>query len=144
MEERLYASIEQLHAAIEDFESALAVNHEDFSPRVADLVQNGQIQKFEFTIELFWKTVRVFLLEFHGLDIPSPKPAIKNYFELGHIDYPGLERLLRALEIRNSLSHLYKKEAFVALHAEILGFRGFFLPAASAMIPLQLLRLTKV
>jgi len=133
MEGRLRLNLEQLSLAAGDFDRSLGIELSALDPIIADAVRNGQAQKFEFTIELFWKTTKVFLLERHGFDIVSPKAAIKKYFELGFIGYEDCERLLGALDIRNSLSHVYKKEAFLALHAEILGYTGFFEKVARGM-----------
>ena len=127
MEKRLGYLIGQFHAAAQDFESSLAIDTGKLDPAVADAVRNGQAQKFEFTIELFWKTVRAFLLDLHGFDLASPKSVVKKYFELGYCSYEDCERLLLALDIRNSLSHVYKKDSFEALHREITGYRIFFL-----------------
>jgi hypothetical protein len=133
MEKRLAYLSAQLDAAIEDFERSLGIPLESLDQTIADAVRNGQAQKFEFTIELFWKAARVFLLETHGFDLASPKPVIKKYFELGYVDYEDCDKLLHGLEIRNSLSHVYNKRSFLSLHAEILGFDGLFPRAAGGM-----------
>jgi nucleotidyltransferase substrate binding protein (TIGR01987 family) len=133
MEERLTYVLEQLASAVSDFEHSLTIDQKSLDLTVADAVRNGQAQKFEFTVELFWKTVKRFLLELHGFDLPSPKSVVKKYFELGYVGYDDCERLLRAMDIRNSLSHVYKKENFDILYEEITGYRGFFNSALSKM-----------
>jgi len=87
---------------------------------------SGRAQKFECVVELCWKTLKVFLYSVHGFDLASPKPVIKKWFELGNIDYSLCESMLRAIDIRNSLSHVYRKVAFVRLHDEILGYGPVF------------------
>jgi nucleotidyltransferase substrate binding protein (TIGR01987 family) len=134
MEKRLAYILEQLSSAVSDFENALTIDESSLEATIIDTVHNGQAQKFEFSIELFWKSVKVFLFEQHGLDIASPKGVVKKYFELGYVEYDGCERLLRALDIRNSLSHVYKKEAFIALYEEICSYKGFFASAISGMM----------
>jgi nucleotidyltransferase substrate binding protein (TIGR01987 family) len=133
MEERLEYLVGQFDSANIDFERALSIDLGALDPTLADAVRSGQAQKFEFTIELFWKTAKVFLLDQHGFDLSSPKSVVKKYFELGYIDYADCDRLLRALDIRNSLSHVYKKESFLALHEEIRGYAGFFKRVATGM-----------
>ncbi len=134
MEERLGYLVAQLAAAIADFERALTIDTQKLDPPVADAVQSGQAQKFEFTIELFWKTVKRFLLEEHGFDIASPKPTVKKYFELGYVDYAEAELLLKAIDMRNALSHVYRKEQFAVLYADICRYRGVFGKAAVGMM----------
>jgi nucleotidyltransferase substrate binding protein (TIGR01987 family) len=126
MEERLNYVLGQLVSAAADFDRSLAIDEKSLDATIVDAVHNGQAQKFEFTVELFWKTVKVFLLEQHGFDVASPKSVVKKYFELSYVGYDDCEKLLRALDIRNSLSHVYKKENFAVLHEEICAYRGFF------------------
>lgn len=133
MEERMTYVLEQLALASSDFESALEIDEAPLDATIIDTIHNGQAQKFEFTIELFWKAVKVFLLEQHGFDIASPKGVVKKYFELGYVDYDDCDRLIRALDIRNSLSHVYKKENFLVLYDEIREYKGFFGKAIAGM-----------
>jgi len=134
MEERLTYLLAQLDSAVADFERSMAIDEGGLDATLVDLAHNGQAQKFEFTIELFWKTVKVFLLDSHGIDVASPKGAVKKYFELGYVGYDECDALLRALDIRNSMSHVYKKENFTVLHAEIaVKYRGFFGGAITGM-----------
>jgi hypothetical protein len=65
MEERLAYLTGLLSDAIEDFEKALKIDDATLDPIVADTVRSGRAQKFEFTVELFWKTAKRFL-ELHG------------------------------------------------------------------------------
>ncbi len=134
MEERLKLQLDQLSEAIADFECSLDIDTGTLDEVVADAVRAGQAQKFEFVVGLFWKTAKAFLDRIHGFDLASPKPIIKKYFELGNLDYAALDRMLRAFEIRNSLSHVYRKETFQTLHAEILGYRGVFSQTAKGMM----------
>ena len=133
MEERLTYVLEQLVLASSDFENSLGINEEPLDATIVDTIHNGQAQKFEFTVELFWKAVKVFLLEQHGFDIASPKGVVKKYFELGYVGYEDCDRLIRALDIRNSLSHVYKKENFLVLYEEIRRYEGLFDKAIGGM-----------
>jgi len=47
--------------------------------RLLDGMQNGRAQKFEYTTELCWKAIKVFLKEQEGTDEASPKKIIKAY-----------------------------------------------------------------
>lgn len=133
MEERLNYVSGQLITAIADFDRALSIDDAALDPVLIDVVHNGQAQKFEFTVELFWKATKVFLHEQHGFDLASPKSVVKKYFELGYVDYDDSERLLTALDMRNSLSHVYNKEGFLALYEGIRSYRGFFSRVASGL-----------
>jgi len=126
MEGRLIYLTQQLERAIKDFQGSLEIDLSKLDTRTVDAVKNGHIQKFEFCIELLWKTLKVFLWEIHGFDLSSPKSVIKKFFELGHLDYPTLEKLLEAIELRNSLSHIYQKEMFEEAHFKIKEFAPVF------------------
>ena len=75
-------------------------------PNYTLLEMGGLVQSFEFTFELAWKTIKDYL-ESEGMDIKSPKEAIKAGFsteiiEDGHI-------WIEMLEKRNELSHTYNQ-----------------------------------
>lgn len=131
MEGRLAHLREQLQQAVNDFLSSLQIDLSNLDARTVDAVKNGQIQKFEFCIELMWKTLKAFLWEIHGFDLASPKSVIKKYFELGYLDYGTLERLLEAVDLRNSLSHVYKKEMFEEVYPKVKEMAPLFGRVAS-------------
>lgn len=126
METKLEAVSAQFSAALEDFKAALEIDVSSFDELTADVIKNGQVQKFEFTIELLWKLLKVFLFERHGVDAPSPKQAVRRYFELGFCEYEESEGLLEAVDLRNMLSHVYKKETFEEIYRQIETYSGLF------------------
>jgi len=77
---------------------------------VADNIKSGQIHKFEFTVELLWKTVQVFLYEVDGVDVVTPKSVAKEFVEAGYCDYGEYELFIQAINDRNQLSHIYRQE----------------------------------
>jgi nucleotidyltransferase substrate binding protein (TIGR01987 family) len=79
------------------------------------LEQEGAIQRFEYTWELAWKTVKDFL-EYNGVPIATPagsrnvlKEAANLFFESAKIDGAIF---IEMLETRNELSHVYDFEKF--------------------------------
>jgi nucleotidyltransferase substrate binding protein (TIGR01987 family) len=64
----------------------------------------GQIQLFEVTFELGWKTLKDYL-EAGGFIVKTPRDVIKKAFEIEMI--ADGEVWLRALEDRNKTSHIY-------------------------------------
>lgn len=94
---------------LEDFISAhsrlgTALNQGHFS----ELERDGVIQRFEFTFELAWKTVKDYLEDQGFKDVGSPKKVLTKAFQEGLLQ--DGEQWLRMLEDSNSLSHLYKQE----------------------------------
>ena len=110
METKISRKLSDLEAALANFRDALTLDPSMFPELVADTVKSGQIQKFEFTIELLWKTVQVFLFELDGIDVVTPKSVAKEFVEAGYCDHQTYELFIRSINDRNQLSHIYRQE----------------------------------
>lgn len=76
-----------------------------------DLEKEGVIQRFEYTLELGWKTIKDYLSAQGTIfEEISPKAVIKKAFSAKLIHKP--EIWLNMLEQRNLLSHTYNKQTF--------------------------------
>ncbi|OQX97303.1 MAG: nucleotidyltransferase [Bacteroidetes bacterium 4572_128] len=78
-------------------------------PELDDLSKEGLIQRFEYTFELSWKTMKDYL-EFNGFIVKSPRAAIKQAFQIEMID--DGEIWLDILEKRNLMAHIYDEIIF--------------------------------
>ena len=110
METKLNRKLSQLKASVSNFEASLSIQTELFPEIIKDSVESGQIQKFEVSWELLWKTIKIFLYETDGIDERSPKIVIKSFFNAGYCDYQDYENLIAIIDDRNSLSHIYSSE----------------------------------
>ncbi len=114
----LYLAIDKLEQAFNRLKEAL--------PRVQDdLDRDGIIQRFEFTIELLWKTIKI-ILAYQGIECVSPRKCIKEAFRAGMIEDD--EIILDMLEDRNRSSHIYDEstaeeifERIAKVYVPILG-----------------------
>ena len=97
--------IENLGNALKRLDEALRL------PENGPLVVDGTIQRFEFVIELFWKTL-MRLLASEGIQTSTPREAIKAAFRAGWID--DEEAWLAMIADRNATSHIYNETQ--ALH----------------------------
>src|SRR5665647_765179 len=92
-----------------------------------DLQRDGIIQRFEFTFELAWKTLKA-IFEEEGLNgLNSPKIVLREAFLAGLIEDDELWLLM--LNDRNSTSHIYSKELAIEIcnniiTKHIIGFEG--------------------
>jgi nucleotidyltransferase substrate binding protein (TIGR01987 family) len=68
------------------------------------LIIDGTIQRFEFTIELFWKTLKR-LLALEGIESSTPKDTIKKAYSAKWIS--NETAWLQMLHDRNETSHVY-------------------------------------
>lgn len=80
--------------------------------RLLDGLENGKAQKFEIVTELCWKCIKDYLRDAEGLDVASPKQAIKAFYRVGKINEDNLLNLLEAIDTRNQLSHIYSEDKF--------------------------------
>ena len=72
-----------------------------------ELDKDGVIQRFEFTFELLWKALKIYL-EYQGIIIKTPRDS---FVEAFRIDLISDEKIfLDMLEDRNNTSHIYDKK----------------------------------
>ena len=99
--------------AIDKLKDALARMKEGVSEAENELDKDGVIQRFEFTYEMLWKALKIYLEE-QGVigtiqgQTGAPKSCFKESFRLGLIE--DEEIFLDMLEDRNKTSHIYNKE----------------------------------
>ena len=79
-------------------------------PNLNELERNGLVQRFEFTIEIAWKTLKDYLENKNFNFKPSPKDTLRLAQQSGFINYA--QELIDGLELRNDLSHDYSGEKF--------------------------------
>ena len=83
-----------------------------------DMLRDGLIQRFEFTFELAWKTLKA-LFEDEGLiGLNSPKMVLKEAFSAGLIE--DEELWLSILKDRNLTCHIYNEAAAIAICEHII------------------------
>lgn len=100
----------------ESFEKALRLLREalDGVESLSDLEKEGTVQRFEFTVELAWKTLKDYL-EYNGVVLAqnTPKNVVKQAFAARIISDGQL--WVDMLDCRNLLAHTY--DAAVVDHA---------------------------
>lgn len=83
------------------------------------VLRDGVIQRFEFTFELSWKTLKRYLEEYglERVDSLNNRELFRAGFEQGLLDDP--ERWFHYLKMRNQTSHVYddNKAAMVFIAA---------------------------
>lgn len=87
--------------------------------RIIDGLENGKAQKFEYTLELCWKAIKVALKEQEGIDEATPKKVIKAYYLAGNLNEDDYLALIAAVDDRNKLSHVYDPKEFKAVIARL-------------------------
>jgi nucleotidyltransferase substrate binding protein (TIGR01987 family) len=110
---------DNLQRALAGFTQSLALDGSGYPDFVRDVLDNGRIQKFEVSAELFWKYLRSCLMA-EGLDVPnSPRGAIKAGFDRGFILEAEYQPALDLIADRNTCSHIYKQSLIPGVLARL-------------------------
>jgi len=94
----------EIQLALQKLSNAAARLREGADQASNALDNDGVIQRFEFTFELLWKTLKIFLEE-QGIEAKTPKECLKTAFRLQWITDEAV--FLTMLQDRNLTSHIY-------------------------------------
>lgn len=133
--ERLLFLFNYLQTAISSLEKSLNIDFSKFNELEIDIIKNGQIQKFEYTIELLWKTLKKYFEVKRERIILYPKDAIKAFFAENELDEETYLSLMDAIESRNLLSHIYKAEMFDLIYPQLKNYAEAIRYACVAIEP---------
>lgn len=111
----LTEKIEQLDQAIQQWKEAL---NAEFS----GLNRDASIQRFEFTFELLWKTVKIYLKEQEGVDCASPKSCFRDIKNLFNLSEQEIETCLDMTDERNLAVHTYSEKMANALYKKLTDY----------------------
>ncbi|MEJ5338985.1 MAG: nucleotidyltransferase substrate binding protein [Aquificaceae bacterium] len=103
--------LEQFRKALQRLEEVLSLQEEN------EIFRDSAIQRFEFTFDLAWKSLKDYILEAHGLECNSPKSCFRLAFSLGLIDHD--EYWLKICDFRNLTSHTYNEELAEKIYREL-------------------------
>lgn len=101
MDRKLTQSFDNLKRALKRLEEALQEDLEN------SLIVDGTIQRFEFTIELYWKTLKR-LLAREGIDARTPRETLKEAYQVGWLT--NEQAWLQMLKDRNSTLNVYSED----------------------------------
>lgn len=122
--EKLLISLGNLERGVQRLEEALA------EPVTNSLAVDGTIQRFEFVVELFWKTLRRALLE-EGVETRTPREALTAANRAGWLEDPEL--WLTMLKDRNETSHIYNEQMARAIYDRIHSYLPAFASALALL-----------
>lgn len=102
-------TFEEYYKAITRLEEAIAQPKNDF-------IRDSVIQRFEFSIELAWKSAKKAM----GTSTSSPKDVIREMAQSGYIQAPDV--WLKAIDMRNLSSHTYKEDLAEQVYDFVVSF----------------------
>ena len=93
-----------------------------------ELNKDGVIQRFEFTFELLWKTLKI-VLENKGVITKTPRDSLQEAFRIDILTDEVV--FLDMLEDRNKTSHIYDKDTAEEIYIRI---KDKYLPAIAEVL----------
>jgi nucleotidyltransferase substrate binding protein (TIGR01987 family) len=112
MSEKLHNQLRLLETALSRLEKALARPVDEF-------VRDSAIQRFEFTFELLWKSLKTYAEE-AGVEVFSPRDSLRTGFQLGIIQ--ECQDWFRMLEDRNLTSHTYNESTADSIYSHLRSY----------------------
>lgn len=115
-DEKLSYSLKLFYESLQRLSEAL----EHTPKNETDLAIDGTIQRFEFTFEMSWKTLKRFL-NHNGIEAKTPRDCFKQSFKLGWLT-EGDDLWMRMIDDRNSTSHTYNRELAQKVYSHIMDY----------------------
>lgn len=107
----------KLQTQTKQFERALKRLKEVLAMPKTDISRDSAIQRFEFTLDLGWKTMKTFLEEKKGVACSSPKDCFREAYKHGLILYE--DSWLVLVDMRNETVHTYNEETAEKIYAHL-------------------------
>lgn len=96
----------------------------------SELIRDATIQRFEFTFELVWKTLKLYL-ERQGYECGGPRPTLKKAFSEKLIPTPEeADTWFQMLDDRNLTTHAYDEALANRIYEHIV---RHYLPLLGSM-----------
>jgi len=99
-----------------EFTKAVARLQEALAQPKNDFLRDSVIQRFEFSVELAWKTARKIM----GTSTTAPKDIVREMAQAGYIT--DVDQWLLAVDMRNLSSHTYKEQLAEQVYSFAAGF----------------------
>ena len=107
-----------------EFEKALTSLEQALAAPKTDLTRDATIQRFEFCVELSWKSAKKIM----GSDTTAPKQVVREMAQNSLVQ--DIAFWLKAIDQRNLSSHTYRE----SLAEEVYAFAKEFLPVAQQLL----------
>lgn len=107
----------KLEAIIKQFESALQRLDEVLKEPKNSIVRDSAIQRFEFSLDLGWKSTKAYLEEKKGITCDSPKDCFREAYRQRLIEYD--DAWIKYVDMRNETVHTYKEEVAERIYSEL-------------------------
>jgi nucleotidyltransferase substrate binding protein (TIGR01987 family) len=118
--ESLKKRINLFFRAVKTLDNAVAqIKEIGSSHPLYELGKDGCIQRFEYTLELFWKTLKEYLEIYHAILIASPKGIARESENLKIIAAKEYDEVILMIDDRNMTSHAYNDDISAQINKRI-------------------------
>ncbi len=121
---KIHLQLTKLEDCIQSLEEALQQEKNEF-------IRDSVIQRFEFTFEVAWKTLKDVAF-YHGRECFSPRTCIRIAGQLGYFE--NIEQWLKYQKARNKTTHIYNESIAEEVYATA---KQFVQDAKTLLITLQ-------
>ncbi len=113
-------ALESLQLACEDLEKIVyehSFNKKETqeSQRIIRTYRNSLVKIFEITFDVFWKYMKTYLWEIHGIEQNSPKSVFKEAFKIKILAKNDVKKFLEMSDHRNQLVHTYNENIAIKI-----------------------------
>jgi nucleotidyltransferase substrate binding protein (TIGR01987 family) len=129
--------LKNLRQAIGSFAKLMEIDLSAKDDFERDIYKNAAVQKFEYSIELYWKVAKLYLLNYKGIDESSPKGVLKAFYQESKMPLEIYESLLKMILHRNLLSHLYDPFQFEEIYRSLKDHSTHLMSALDSFLKIE-------
>ena len=107
----------KFESLFEDFQKAVKRFSEVLQQEENEFMRDSAIQRFEFSFDISWKTLKAFLEEYYNMRCVSPRACFREAFQQGLIDYDEL--WIKMTDWRNEAVHTYNEKLAGTLYKKL-------------------------
>ncbi len=111
--------MDYLNEKLNQLEQAIIKWEKSLDAKFTDLNRDAAIQRFEFTFELFWKSVKIYLKEKEKIECVSPRSCFREIKKIFNLSESEIELCLKMADDRNLSVHTYSEKMANALYKKL-------------------------
>lgn len=102
-----------------EFKQAIKTLQISLRMKKSEITRDSSIKRFEYTYELLWKCVKIYLSDQFGIESFSPKECFRELKKNQLLNERETELLLKMADDRNVIIHTYQKKFSEYLYKKI-------------------------
>ena len=109
--------LKQLEKTVLTLKKVIELESKNTDPE--NIHRDAKIKRFEYTSELFWKFLKIYLERIHGVKAATPKSAYREALIAEIISPEETKQCIKMVETRNMTSHLYNEDIAQKIALEV-------------------------